>query len=100
MTKSPLILQVESLKGKLMSILERQQAMRAEITALKTENKSLKSTIKAQKTELEGFQYQEEITKIVDSTLVNSEGVEELKDRIDQYIREIDSVVNFLNKEF
>lgn len=100
MSKTPLISQIEGLKGKMLHFLEQQKAMKAEIDALKAENKSLKATVKAQKTEIEGFQYQEEITKIVDSTLVNREEVEELKDRIDQYIKEIDTVVNFLNKEF
>jgi hypothetical protein len=58
----------------------------------------LKETVKSQKIELEGFQYQEEISKIVSSVADGNEAKEELKDKIDTYIKEIDNCINFLNK--
>ena len=99
MSETTLISQLNILQQKLVSLLERHQTLQKELEETKEENKTLKHTIKQQKSELQGFQYQEEITKIVDSVLVNGDGVEELKDRINQYIQEIDIVVNFLNKE-
>ncbi len=91
-------LQLNQLQSKLGLLLEEFVANKSELEKVKLQNKELKETIKSQKIELEGFQYQEEISKIVGLAAEGNEEKEELKTKIDTYIKEIDNCINFLNK--
>jgi hypothetical protein len=91
-------LQLNKLQNKLSLLLEEFVTNKKELEKVKLQNKELKETIKSQKIELEGFQYQEEISKIVGSVADGNGEKEELKTKIDTYIKEIDNCINFLNK--
>ncbi len=91
-------LELDQLQSKLKLLLDEFVENKKELAKVKSQNKELKETIKSQKIELEGFQYQEEISKIVGLVADGNEGKEELKNKIDTYIKEIDNCINFLNK--
>ena len=90
---------LKAIQDKLNLLLTLHAQNQEEIKRLKEENKSLKDELKNQKTQIEGFQYKEEISKIVSSVVERGESSENLRTRIDEYIKEIDNCINFLSKE-
>jgi len=90
---------IGGLASKLQGLLENYSHMQEELKQLREEKQELQETVEAQRLKLKDFQYQEEISKIVDSVVNGSKNSEELKERIDRYIKEIDTCISFLNKE-
>ena len=90
---------IDGLASKLQDLLGDYSRMQEELAQLRQEKKELQETVEAQRLKLKDFQYQEEISKIVDSVVNGSKNSEELKDRIDIYIGDIDNCISFLNKE-
>ncbi|MGB0522336.1 MAG: hypothetical protein ACPGJS_05220 [Flammeovirgaceae bacterium] len=90
---------IEGLASKLTTLMEQYVRMQNELKLLRQENEELKDVIESQAVKLKDFQYQEEISKIVSSVVFGSENPEDLKERIDIYIKDIDHCISFLNKE-
>jgi len=90
---------IDQLSSKLNKLLDAHQRMQAELSQLRQEKEELKDIIASQRLKLKDFQYQEEISKIVNSVVNGSRNSEELKERIDIYIRDLDNCIRFLNKE-
>lgn len=90
---------IDNLQSKLEGMLEHYSTMQEELKKLRAEKQELQEVVEAQRLQLKDFQYQEEISKIVDSVVNGSKNSEELKERIDRYISEIDTCISFLNKE-
>lgn len=91
--------QIDSLGVKLAALLEQYAQVKEEVNQLRQENEELKEVIESQHLKLKDFQYQEEISKIVSSVVIGHENPEDLKERIDIYIKDIDHCISFLNKE-
>lgn len=72
--------------------------MQAHVQQLEEENDALKKTLSVKNQQLKDFQYQLEISKLVNS-VGEEKDWEDFQFRIDQYIEEIDHCIDFLNKE-
>lgn len=60
-------------------------------------NKSLEQEIEALKVKISDFQNQDKIAKIVSSTTVEKDESVELKNKLDEYIKEIDRCIAHLS---
>ena len=90
---------IDGLTSKLTLLMEQYARMQKELIALRQENQELKEEVESQAGKLKDFQYQEEISKIVDSVVFGSENPGDLQEKIDRYIKDIDHCISFLNKE-
>lgn len=90
---------IDGLASKLTLLMEQYAQMKEELTTLRQENEHLKDQVESQAAQLKDFQYQEEISKIVDSVVFGSENPGDLQEKIDRYIKDIDHCISFLNKE-
>lgn len=90
---------IDELAAKLQDLLDDYSRMKEELAELRQEKQELEEIVASQRLKLKDFQYQEEISKIVDSVVNGSKSSKELKDRIDIYIKDIDNCISFLNKE-
>jgi septal ring factor EnvC (AmiA/AmiB activator) len=87
---------LSTLERKIKLMLSEQDKLKQDIQHFRTENERLKGVISEQEGQLKGFQNNSKISKIVDS--MNAEGgdKEELKEVLDQYIKEIDKCIAHL----
>ncbi len=65
---------------------------------MKTQNAELKSLLKSKEEQISDFQNKIKISTIVDSISVGESEATEVKDKIDDYIKEIDKCINQLSK--
>lgn len=89
--------QLSSLERKLKLLITAYKGATEEIQKLRGENAQLKGLLKSKEDQLLNFQNQIKIGKIVDSIDVGGDS-SDLKERIDEYIREIDKCVEHLNR--
>ncbi len=91
----------EHLKTRLVKLTNDYNNLLEENQTLKKENDSLSLDVNQKNEELNHFQNQEKITKIVNKAVEggdNSERAKELKRTINEYIKEIDRCINLLNQ--
>lgn len=95
-TKSELL----SLERKLKLILADYAATKKELQNLRAENEELKSVLKSKDEQINHFQNQIKISKIVSSIADEnqSEDAAELKAKINDYIKEIDKCIAHLSE--
>ncbi len=65
---------------------------------LKTQNAELKGLLRSKEEQISDFQNKIKISTIVDSISVGESEATEVKDKIDDYIKEIDKCINQLSK--
>jgi len=65
---------------------------------LKNQNQELKSLLNSKEQQISDFQNKIKISTIVDSISVGDSEATEVKNKIDDYIKEIDKCINQLNK--
>lgn len=85
---------LEKRVGQLIKAYELEKAKSAQL--LDT-NKSLEQEIEALKVKISDFQNQDKIAKIVSSTTVEKDESVELKNKLDEYIKEIDRCIAHLS---
>ena len=85
---------LEKRVGQLIKAYELEKAKSAQL--LDT-NKSLEQEIEALKGKISDFQNQDKIAKIVSSTTVEKDESVELKNKLDEYIKEIDRCIAHLS---
>ncbi|MDH5367388.1 MAG: hypothetical protein OEW67_10395 [Cyclobacteriaceae bacterium] len=90
-------MQLTSLERKLKLLITAYDAATDEIQQLRVEKAELKGLLKTKEDNLVNFQNQIKIGKIVESIDVGGDS-SELKERIDEYIREIDRCIEHLTK--
>lgn len=73
------------------------QLMEQENAALKQELAGLKKLVQEKEESLEHFKNQIKISKIVSNIPVENKASTELKERINNYIKEIDKIVDYLS---
>ena len=88
---------INKLEKKIRKLADNHKKLKSEIEKLKQENKELKITIKEKNENIDNFQYQVKISKIAKKLAVENERSNELKDKIDEYIKEINNCIAFLN---
>ena len=96
MSKESLRSELNSLERKVKVLLSEHSMMQTEIEQLKKENESLKRKLDLNSEHLANFQNQAKISKIVESMIAEERGSSELKEVIEDYIKEIDKCIAHL----
>lgn len=98
MNQKELIDKLENLEAKVQLLADRYVSLKKELAATLEENLELKALVKKQNIQINDFQNKYKISKIVASIAPNAENASELKEKIDEYIVEIDKCIAFLSK--
>ena len=88
----------QALERKLKLLLNEHKALKEEIQFLKDENTQLKVSVKTKDDHLNNFQNKIKISKLVGSMAVANEDTAELKQMINNYIKEIDKCIAHLSE--
>ena len=86
---------VSNLERKLILLVDKYKNMKQEVSLLKEQNTELKGLLNQKEEQIDGFQNQIKISKIVNE--IDSGGDVELKKKIDDYIKEIDKCIAHLS---
>jgi chromosome segregation ATPase len=86
------------LERRLNMLLESYKQLKSELELLKKENFELKSSLKTKDNHLNDFQNKIKISKIVNSIHGEGDKLPELRNIIDEYIKEIDKCILHLSK--
>ncbi|MFC3878583.1 hypothetical protein ACFOSV_00255 [Algoriphagus namhaensis] len=73
------------------------QEVKAQNEELRVQNSALSSELQEKEQEIEHFKNKIKISNIVDNRTVNPEDSTEMKDLIDNYIKEIDQLITYLS---
>ena len=93
MEQDQLIKELTLLERKIKLFMNEHQSVQEEIRILKVENNNLKSTLKRKEQQISDFQNQNKISTIVDNVAAGGEEATELKQYINEYIKEIDKCI-------
>ena len=85
-----------SLERKIKLLLNEHQLLKEEIEQLKQENRELRLDMHSKNEKLDDFQNKIKISKIVGSMVADGEDTSDLKEIIDDYIKEIDKCIAHL----
>ena len=91
-------LELQALERKIRLLLVNHTSLKKDLEAVKGENVQLKNVIKAKDDQIDHFQNKIKISTIVDSISVGESEATEVKNKIDDYIKEIDKCINQLSK--
>ncbi len=98
MNTENILSKLQDLEIKLKKLIEEHELVKSELSASQKENKGLKALVDKQNEDIKNFQNQEKITKIVSSMADGTQVNTELKLKINEYIKEIDRCIVFLNE--
>jgi chromosome segregation ATPase len=98
MEQNELKAQLTSLERKMKILINDYQHAKKEVVQLQLENGSLKSTVQDKEEQINSFQNTIKIGKIVGSIDAEEGNSSYLKNRVDDYIREIDKCIAHLSK--
>jgi regulator of replication initiation timing len=73
------------------------QKLQEENSQLKSENEALQQKLKSLEATVSDFQNQDKMAKLVNSNSVEKEDSIELKNRLNEYIKEIDKCIAYLS---
>ena len=90
--------QLTSLERKMKLLINDYQHTKMEVEQMQLENTSLKSTVQEKEDQINNFQNTIKIGKIVGRIDAEEGNSSELKNRVDEYIREIDKCIAHLSK--
>lgn len=97
-SNASILLRLQELENKIQILVERYKLLKEELALCTEENLSLKELIKKQTIQLNNFENQYKISKIVASIAPNAEDAAELREKIDTYISDIDKCIAYLSK--
>lgn len=89
---------LSGLERKILVLINEHKSLRDEVRNLKLENQQLKNGLKSRDEQIASFHNQLKITKIVDNLNPEDGSVLELKRKVDEYIREIDTCIAHLSR--
>jgi len=89
---------LQALERKINILIGEYKNLQEEVSFLRGENQSLRSLIKSKDEQLKDFQNKIKITKIVDNINMGEGESSELKEKIDDYIKEIERCIAHLSK--
>jgi regulator of replication initiation timing len=100
MTQDKLSTELQALERKIHLLLKEHKSIKEENNFLKRENQEIKQFLHEKEDQINSFQNQIKISKIVDSIAVENdhEGAAELKIKINEYIKEIDKCIAHLSE--
>jgi len=93
MEKDQLINELTLLERKIKLFMNEHQTVQEKLRILKVENSNLKTTLKRKGQQIDDFQNQNKISTIVDHIAAGGEDAAELKQYVNEYIREIDKCI-------
>ncbi len=91
----PKLASLEEKIGKLMAYCD---ALEAESNRLKEQNEAMQLTLERQQSELKEQEEKIRVLKLARSVSVSSEKTIDIKQKINEFVREIDKCINLLNK--
>ena len=98
MQENRLSSEIASLERRLKILVNEYNHIKKENDALRSENAELKEVIQAKEEHLVNFQNKYKISKIVQNIAVGEQDAAGLKQRIDEYIKEIDMCIAQLSE--
>lgn len=98
MNREKLNAEFQALERKIKLLLSEHKTLKDEIQFLKSENSQLKVNVKTKDEHLNNFQNKIKISKLVGSMAVANENTAELKQMINNYIKEIDKCIAHLSE--
>ncbi len=98
MDQARLHTEINTLERKVQLLLNEHQLAKDELKQLKGENEELILALKQKDERLKGFQNQDKISKIVGTIGKNEAETSEMRDKIDDYIKEIDKCILHLTR--
>ena len=90
--------ELQALERKIRFLLKEYNTLKKEIDETKEENLSLKNIISLKEEQLSDFQNKINISTIVDSIATGESEVSEVKEKLNEYIKEIDKCIRYLNE--
>lgn len=87
-----------TLERKINLLISDRKSMKEEVSLLQKENEQLRSLVKEREEQISSFQNQIKISKIVNEMDTDGGDSPELKEKIDEYIKEIDKCLAHLSK--
>jgi len=90
--------EINNLERKVKLLLAEHHKLRDDLTFYRNENEKLKSQVNRKETEMQGFQNRFKIVKLVENMMDGGDGSAELKDVLDNYIKEIDKCIAHLSE--
>ncbi|MBV6645446.1 MAG: hypothetical protein KI790_08345 [Cyclobacteriaceae bacterium] len=90
--------EIRSLERKIKLLISEHEKLRELAALYQTENQELKTKVSRKDEELSGFQNKIKISKIVENMVVEGQDTTDLKDVIDDYIKEIDKCITHLGE--
>lgn len=97
MTNHPIDQKLVGLEKRIQELIKAYQSERSRNNQLEQTNQSLKAEIEGLQAKLTDFQNQYKIAKIVSSTTVEKDEAVELKNKLNEYIKEIDRCIAHLS---
>ncbi|MDW7695915.1 hypothetical protein R9C00_25585 [Flammeovirgaceae bacterium SG7u.111] len=90
---------MKKLQETVILLLAEHKKLKEEYILGKRENEKLKALVEEQNEKINDFQYKTKISKIVDYLAVDPTSSTDLRIKLDEYIKEIDYCIAYLNKE-
>lgn len=98
MSKESLRVELNNLERRVKILLSEHNRLKDEMKALRSEYDQLKVQLEQKESNLVNFQNQRKISKIVETMVVGDNDSKELKEVIDDYIKEIDKCIAHLGE--
>lgn len=96
MAKETQVQQLRHIEEKLRKLIQRHSEVQQRLLCAQEEVKHLEGLLDEKDQQIKNFQNQENIVKIVDAIAGNAANSTELKLRLNEYIREIDKCIAYL----
>ena len=94
--KNELLKQADDILARSKRVAERYVTLQEQNTKLKSEVESLRQELKTKQKQLEEVEQSMKVINIGNAALQNSEDTQELKKKLNEYIREVDRCINFI----
>jgi soluble cytochrome b562 len=98
MASSQQLAQLDRLERQVTALVAAYQQLREELADAQTTVQQLRADVRDRERQLKDFQNQENITKLVNTIAGEPANVNELKLRLNEYIREIDKCLAYLRE--
>ena len=88
---------LKALERKIVMLLNERKSLKEEVNRLMSENKDLRETLSLKGQQLDNFKNKIKITKIADRIDPEDGNISELKNKVEEYIKEIDKCIAHLS---
>lgn len=96
MPNEQLYREIQNLERKIQLVLSDNRKLKEDLSQSQSENQILKGKVESQMTNISTYQDQMKVSKLVNNMVVDGGDSEELKGKLDGYIKEIDKCIAHL----